>query len=74
MALPEGWSVEGKWLVTGGLWVDPETFALRDREGRSHGLFALGPLTVGQFPFYAGLWATRRAAGLIVASLGALAR
>ncbi len=71
--IPQGWSVETRggtdWLITGGLWVDPETFAVRDEEGRSHGLYTLGPLTLGQFPFYAGLWATGRAAERIVASL-----
>lgn len=71
--IPETWSVEQvsgqDWLVTGGLWVDPRTFAARDVQGRGSGLFALGPLTVGQFPFYAGLWATRRGAQRIVASL-----
>lgn len=72
--LPEGWSVEsnahGEWLITGGLWVDPATFEVRTPAGTATGLHALGPLTLGQFPFYAGLWGTRRAAELIVASLG----
>ncbi|MDQ3262439.1 MAG: FAD/NAD(P)-binding protein [Myxococcota bacterium] len=72
-SVPDGWSVEHRggadWLITGGLWVDPETFAVRDAERRSHGLYTLGPLTLGQFPFYAGLWATGRAAERIVASL-----
>lgn len=72
--LPEGWSIERRgdtdWLITGGLWVDPETFAVRDPQGRTRGLWALGPLTVGQFPFYAGLWATREAAGRIVRAAG----
>lgn len=73
LQVPEGWSVERAptrdWLVTGGLWVEPDSFAALDAEGRTHGLFALGPLTLGQFPFYAGLWATRQAAGRIVAAL-----
>lgn len=71
--LPEGWSVEanahGEWLITGGLWVDPATFEVRTPAGTPTGLHALGPLTLGQFPFYAGLWGTRRAAELIVAAL-----
>lgn len=56
------------WLITGGIWVDPTSFTALDATGR-HGPFsALGPLTVGQFPFYAGLWATREAATRIVES------
>lgn len=70
---PEGWSIEsgpsGHWLVTGGLWVDPATFAALTPRGETRGLYALGPLTLGQFPFYAGLWATRRAAERIIATL-----
>lgn len=74
LPVPEGWSTEehagARWLVTGGLWVDPATFATRTADGSAApGLFAAGPLTVGQFPFYAGLWATRRAADAIVTRL-----
>ncbi len=70
---PEGWRVEQRegehTLITGGLWVDPRTFAALDAGGRTHGLFTLGPLTAGQFPFYAGLWAARQGAARIVRAL-----
>jgi uncharacterized NAD(P)/FAD-binding protein YdhS len=57
------------YLVTGGIWVDPKTFHVRNAHGQTSNLFALGPLTLGQFPVYLGLWALRRAAGLIVKQL-----
>lgn len=56
------------WLITGGLWVDRESFTALDEAGRPGPFSALGPLTMGQFPFYAGLWATREAASRIVAA------
>jgi uncharacterized NAD(P)/FAD-binding protein YdhS len=59
----------GSYLETGGLWVDPASFRVRDDLGRTGTLYALGPLTMGQFPVYLGLWALRRAAALIAGQL-----
>ncbi len=56
-------------LETGGIWVEPATFRVRDDRGESSSLYALGPLTLGQYPVYLGLWALRRAARLIVSQL-----
>ncbi len=70
--VPLGWHIEDEPgpLVTGGVWVDPETFGARDVEGdATRGLYALGPLTIGQFPFYAGLWAARQGAERVVRDL-----
>ena len=67
-----GWRItdDGAWLVTGGLWVEPQTFGARDERGdATRGLYALGPLTIGQFPFYAGLWAARQGAERVVRDL-----
>nr|HEX4316471.1 FAD/NAD(P)-binding protein [Kofleriaceae bacterium] len=54
---------------TGGLWVDPATFRVRDDAGRTANLYALGPLALGQFPVYLGLWALRRAGASIAAAI-----
>jgi uncharacterized NAD(P)/FAD-binding protein YdhS len=56
-------------LVTGGVWVDPATFQARDAAGAGSTLYALGPLTLGQYPIYLGLWALRRSSTLIVRHL-----
>jgi uncharacterized NAD(P)/FAD-binding protein YdhS len=56
-------------LVTGGVWVEPETFLARDPSGDTSGLYALGPLTQGQYPVYLGLWALRVAAERLVRHL-----
>jgi uncharacterized NAD(P)/FAD-binding protein YdhS len=57
------------YLETGGIWVDPATFLVRDDRGETSSLYALGPLAMGQYPVYLGLWAVRRAARLIVSHL-----
>ncbi len=56
-------------LDTGGLWVDPATFLVRDARGATANLHALGPLTLGQYPVYLGLWALRRAAARIARAI-----
>lgn len=57
-------------LVTGGLWVSPESFRARRADGSlADGLYALGPLTQGQWPIYLGLWALREAAARITLDL-----
>lgn len=56
-------------LLTGGLWIDPQTFQLRDVEGLATASFALGPLTLGQLPVYLGLWGLRAAAARIAGQL-----
>lgn len=61
-------------LDRGGIFVDPESYRVipppeTDCSGALPTLFAMGPLTIGQFPQYVGLLATRIAAAKIAEAI-----